>query len=299
MADSLNGIDWNQIRAFVSTAELGSLSAAALKLGLTQPTLSRQVAALEARLGVSLFEKIGRSLQLTPNGKDLLSSAQVMLEASQEFALSAAGKSSELSGPIAISATEVMAVYYLPPVLKKLSAMMPNVQIELVASNKPSDIKRREADIAIRAFRPTDPDLIVKKIAEQHYSFYGTQEYIASLGKVSSLADLTRANFIGFDRSSEFIDVLSEYGLSLTQSNFSIVCQHQMSQWQLVKAGVGLGVMEQQVGDADPCVRRVLEHIDLPMSELWLVTHRELRTNARIRRVFDFLIEHLSANKNN
>ena len=155
--------DWNRARAFLVTAEEGSLSAAARALGMTQPTLSRQVSALEQELGVALFERVGRGFELTPTGQSLIEHVRAMGDAASYLSLAASGKSESLDGNICITAPESTAVFILPPIIQRLRKAEPGIAIELLASSKVSDLKRREADIAIRAFRPTELDLIAKK----------------------------------------------------------------------------------------------------------------------------------------
>lgn len=155
--------DWNRARAFLVTAEEGSLSAASRALNIAQPTLGRQIKALEVELGVALFERSGRGLEITPSGKELLEHARIMGDAANKLSLVSSSKSESLEGNIAITATEMMAVFILPPLIQKLRKLEPGISIELISSNQASDLMRREADIAIRNFRPTQPDLIAKK----------------------------------------------------------------------------------------------------------------------------------------
>ncbi len=150
--------DWNLARAFLVTAEEGSLSAAATVLGLTQPTLSRQVASLEEELGVALFERVGRGLELTPSGAELLEQVRAMGDAAVNLKLTAAGQSSAIEGNICISATDLVTILAMPVLVQKLRERHPDITVELIASNTISDLKRREADIAIRAMQPTEPE---------------------------------------------------------------------------------------------------------------------------------------------
>ncbi|MDH5452601.1 MAG: LysR family transcriptional regulator, partial [Paracoccaceae bacterium] len=149
MNDSLNTFDWNHMRAFLATAEGGSLSAAARALGQTQPTLGRQVAALEAQLGIMLFERVGRSLALTQSGRDLLEHVRSMGEAANRISLAASGQSQSIEGRVRITASDIMSAYVLPPVLRHLRQLAPLLDIDIVAANDIRDLMRREADIAI------------------------------------------------------------------------------------------------------------------------------------------------------
>ncbi len=285
--------DWNRARAFLVTAEEGSLSAAARALGLTQPTLGRQVAALEEELGVALFERGGRGLELTPSGLDLLEHVRGMGEAANRLSLTATGRSTSLEGSVSISATEMTAAFAMPPILKAMREAEPGIEIELVASNSTSDLKRREADIAVRAFEPTQPDLIARKIGDENGRLYATPDYLASIGNPTEPAGFSDATFLGFDRSDRFIVFLNELGFELTQRNFPIITEHHMVQWELVKHGLGIGAMSESVGDAEPGVVRVLDDLLPFQGVVWLVAHRELRTSRRVRFVFDFLASEL------
>lgn len=147
--------DWNQAKAFLVTAEERSFSAAARALALTQPTVGRQVSALEEALGVALFERIGRSLSLTPAGLDLLEHVRAMGEAAGLVSISASGQSQSISGQVCITASDVVSTYHLPPVVARLREVAPEIEIEILASNALQDLRRREADIAIRHVRPS------------------------------------------------------------------------------------------------------------------------------------------------
>ena len=286
--------DWNRARAFLVTAEEGSLSAAARALGTTQPTLGRQVASLESELGVALFERGNRGLALTPSGLELLEHVRKMGDAASQFSLSAQGQSDSIEGDICISATEAMAVYQLPAIIFELRQAFPGINIEVIATNSTSDLKRREADIAIRAFRPTQPDLIARKLGEYRARLYASPDYLKSLGSDLSLDDLNRAQFIGFDAEHQLLKELNKQGLQLSVDNFSVLTESHIVHWELVKQGVGIGIMVETVGDNEKQVVRVFPELAPYTGVLWLVAHRELRTNRRIKAVYDFLAEALA-----
>jgi len=214
--------DWNQVRAFLVTAEEGSFSAASRALGLTQPTLGRQVAALEDRLGVTLFERLGRSLSLTQSGLELLEHVRAMGDAAGRIALTASGQSQRIEGHVCITATDVLSMHLLPPALKRLRDMAPAIEVEVVASNEVRDLRRREADIAIRHARPEQPDLIAKRLRELSIRFYASTDYLDRLGRPSSLGDLAEAEFIGFDRSGQLLTRLNQMGFPLEKDNFKL-----------------------------------------------------------------------------
>jgi len=288
--------DWNRARAFLVTAEEGSFSAAAKALGMTQPTLGRQVDALEQELGVALFERIGRGLMLTPSGLELIEHARAMGEAASNLALSASGQTQSLEGSVAISASEITAVSLLPPIIARLRREYPGLLLEIVPSNDAVDLRRREADIAIRNFRPTQNDLIARKLRDDQGHFYATPEYIQSIGNPKEMQELSHAQFIGFtpQSRSEMIERFSEFGMQIDVSNIPILAGNHTTHWELCKQGLGIGIVPQRLGDNDPAVRRVLPNSTPLPFPVWLTTHRELRTSRRVRVVFDVLVEELS-----
>ena len=235
--------DWNHARAFLVTAEEGSFSGAARALGMAQPTVGRQVAALEAELDVTLLERVGRGMQLTATGLELVEHVRAMGEAATRTSLSAAGHSLSLEGPITVTAGEAISAFVLPPVVARIRAEYPGIDLEIVASNRPSDLLRREADIAVRNFQPTEPDLIARKVADSHARLYATPQYLDRVGNPTKDDDLTHVTFIGFDRTSVYMDGLVSMGLSVTPANFPLVTENQLVQWELVKHGLGLGMM--------------------------------------------------------
>ncbi len=199
------GFDWNQARAFLATAEEGSLSAAARALGLTQPTLGRQVAALERELGVTLFERVGRSLALTRSGIELLEHFRAMGEAATRISLASSGQSQAIEGQVRVTASDMVATYHLPRMLKRLREVAPGIEIEIVASNEVRDLRRREADIAIRHVRPEQPDLIARRVAETCARFYASVEYLDRHGRPPGPRDLSDADFVGPDQPERFL----------------------------------------------------------------------------------------------
>lgn len=286
--------DWNRARAFLVTAEEGSFSAAGRALAIAQPTIGRQVAGLEEELGVALFERVGSALVLTAAGMDLLEHVRAMGDAATRVSLTAAGQSLSVEGTVCITASELIAAHVMPPIIARLRREHPGIEIEIVASNTARDLQRREADIAIRNFMPTQPELVAKKIADRDARLYASPAYLERIGNPTSPADLANAEFFGFDRTDRMIGGLRALGLELTAKNFPIVTNNHLVQWELAKEGVGICIVMDEVGDAEPRVRRVLPDFPPLQVPVWLATHRELRTSRRIRVVFDLLAEALA-----
>ncbi len=180
-------------------------------------------------------------------------------------------------------------MYLLPDVLKRLREVAPGIEIEVVASNDVRDLRRREADIAIRHGRPEQPDLIAKLLRETSVHLYASSDYLDQHGRPTSPSDLSEAVFIGFDQSDRLLTRLNEIGLTLTKNNFKLITESGAVAWELVKQGLGIGLMVKEVGDRTAGVECVLPDLDPITVPIWLVTHRELHTSRRIRLVFDLL----------
>jgi DNA-binding transcriptional LysR family regulator len=283
--------DWNHVRAFLATVEEGSLSAAARATGQTQPTLGRQVAALEEAIGVTLFERVGRSLSLTESGAQLVDHVRAMGEAASRISLAASGQSRSIEGLVRISASDVASTYQLPRVLRLLRDTAPGVEVEIVASNAISDLLRRDADIALRHVRPEQPELIARKLRDSNAYLYATPEYLARVGHPDTLQDLSRASFIAYGPPDEMLGHLLAIGLPISRGNIRYHSVSGVVGWQLVRDGLGVGVMSEEVADLSPEVVRVLPDMAPLTIPTWLVSHRELITSNRIRLVFDVLAE--------
>lgn len=283
--------DWNRARAFLVTAEEGSLAAAARSMGMTQPTLGRQVAALENEIGFDLFTRRGRGLELTPNGIKLLGHVRLMGDAANQFSLSASGKSDEIEGDVSITASELFSTFMLPPMIKALRELEPGIKIEIYSTNEQRDLNRREADIAIRSVRPTQPELIAKKLCSVRAHLYAAKSYLSQLGDPPSIDELNQAYFIDTENPGRLMELLNSAGLTLDRQNFPITSNSHMVQWELVKQGAAITATVEEIGDSEPLVERIaISDAPLITIDLWVVTHSELRTNRRIRRVFDFLV---------
>jgi len=286
--------DWNHIRAFLVTAEEGTLSAAAKELGLTQPTLSRQVSALEHELELTLFERVGQRLVLTDSGLQLLEHAREMGSSAMHFSLAATGQSQQIEGSVIISASELTAAYIMPKIIAKLRLEEPGIDIEVVVTNETSDLKRREADIAIRSFRPQQPDLIAKKLGEEVIWLYGTEQYLAQQAPITEYSQLSDVQIIGFNRDNELVEMLNKQGWRLNKSNFSLITSFQLLQLALCKEHQGLIFFPQKMAEKEPSLIRAFENMGPMMSlPIWLVCHQELRTSLRVRRVFDFIAKEM------
>lgn len=290
------GFDWNRVRAFLVTAEEGSMSAAARALGVAQSTVSRQVEALEDDLGVVLFDRIGKRLVPSPAGRELVAHGRRMAEAARDLSLSAEGRSEDADGLVTVSASEVFSAHLLAPLLAELHRRHPGVQVELLATDAEADLRRREADIALRNFRPEAPELVARRVATTTGGLYASSAYLDQLGRPVDAEALERASWIGFDPGGKsLIGYMAAMGLRLRPEQFVATCNNHLVGWELVRQGMGVGVMSDFIAARDPTVERAWAGFPEVPVPLWLVAHAELRTSRRIRRVYDFLAEGLGA----
>jgi DNA-binding transcriptional LysR family regulator len=285
--------DWNQARAFLAASEEGSLSAAARALHQTQPTLSRQVTGLEQSLGVTLFERGHRQLQLTGAGLELLEHVRAMAEAANRLSRVASGQSQAIEGRVCITATEMLATHYLPSMLRKLRAQAPGIVVEVVASDEVRDLIRREADIAIRHAQPTQPDLIARRIGYLRGRIYAARRLLDEVGTPRSFDDLADKDFVGIDDTESLIVGLAEQGLRLRLEQFRTRAASGNCMLQLIREGLGFGFLPMDTGGLFEDLVCVLPDRFDPEIPVWLVSHRELHTSRRIRVVYDLLAEEL------
>lgn len=285
--------DWDHIKTFLAVVEQGSLSGAARALGQTQPTVSRQVAALETSLNATLFERTGRSVALTQFGGDLLDHVRAMARSADMISLSAIGQSQSVEGQVRLTASELMSAFVLPPLLKEISQQAPLLEIDIVADNGVRDLVRREADIAIRHTRPDQPNLFTKRVRDESMRFYASTAYIDAWGYPTKQS-LSSHQIVSFVEADRMLGYLVPAGLELSRANFRFTSSSQFVALQLARDGLGLAILpERAVGEIPELVPIAID-IDAFKLPTWLVTHGELRTSRRIRLVFDHLGERLS-----
>ena len=286
--------DWNQVRAFLATAEEGSLSAAARALHQTQPTLSRQVTGLEQSLGVTLFERGHRQVRLTAAGLELLEHVRAMAEAANRVSLAASGQSQAIEGRVCITATELLAAHHLPRMLRKLREQAPGIVVEVVASDELRDLIRREADIAIRHAQPTQPDLIARRVGFLRGRIYAARRLLDEVGMPRSFDDLSDQDFVGIENTEALLVGLAEQGLELRVEQFRVHAASGNCMLQFIREGLGFGFLPMDTAGLFDDLVCVLPDLFDPAIPVWLVSHRELHTSRRIRVVYDLLAEELA-----
>ena len=283
------------MQSFLAVAETGSLSAAGRALGLSQPTLGRKVREIEDRLGTELFQRHAKGLALTETGQAMLAPAQAMREAAGRLALVAAGEDRGLSGPVRITASVVVSHFLLPEVLARLRREEPGIEIDLVASDSSENLLFREADIAVRMYRPGQLDVVTRHVADLPLGLYAAKSCLDRSGRPSTEEDLLALDWVGFDRTEMIIRGMTEAGWKVSRAFFKLRTDDQAAYWQLVRAGGGVGIMQQAIGEPDPDVERVMPNLPLPHLPVWLTAHEEVRRVPRVARVWDALVAAFSA----
>ncbi len=283
-------LDWTLLRSFLAVVETGSLSAAALRVDATQPTLSRHIRELETVLGVTLFTRSARGLDPTAAALGLVDDARAMGAAADALSLKAWSRSQHLTGTVRVTTSVMVANMWLPPILSALRVAEPSIQIELIPSDLNQNLLSRDADIAIRMVDPTQNALIARKLGDAPVGLYGTRGYFARRGRVATMQDLLAHDVIGFDRSDVILRLYAKSGHPVSREAFPLRCDDQMVCWNLLLAGAGIGFAQVLLADRHAELDRVAIDLMAPMP-VWLVMHEEVRSNARIRRVADFLAD--------
>jgi len=281
--------DWGLVRSFLAALDQGSLLGAARVLDASQPTIGRHIAELESQLGVVLFERTGRGLLPTASALRLAESARAMESGAHQLARSVSGAETAISGSVRITASEPVACVLLPPVLARMRQALPDVQVELVASNEVTNLLRREADIALRMVRPDQASLVAKRIGSVKIGAYAHRDYLRRKGTPRQPPELLQHELIGGDRNEEILQGFAAMGYPVERGHFAFRTDDLMAYWAAVRAGLGVGFVATYMARTDADVVPVLPMLPLPELPIWLTVHREIRTSRRIRAVYDFL----------
>ncbi|MBX3611866.1 MAG: LysR family transcriptional regulator [Hydrogenophaga sp.] len=287
--------NWTLIRSFLAALEHGSLMGAARALGMHQPTLGRHIAELESQLGVTLFERTGRGLQPTADALRLAEPARAMAGSADQLARQARGAQARVQGTVRISASQPVACVLLPPVLVQLRTRLPDIHIELVVSNAVSNLLQREADIAVRMVRPEQGTLVGKRVGQVGIGAYAHRDYLQRRGTPRRPEDLLQHELVGFDRQPDIVRGFAAMGHTLTKDQFALRTDDLVAYEALVRAGAGIGFLAHYVARQSPELVHLLPLASIPPLPMWLVVHREIRSNPHIRSVWAALSTQLPA----
>lgn len=284
-------IDWEDQRAFLAVLEEGSLSAAARRMGVAQPTMRARIEALERALGVALFTRSVRGLVPTEQARALGRSARAMARASEAFVREASGVPGEISGVVRISVSEFVGVEVLPSMLRHLRECHPDLIIELELANTSANLLEQEVDIAVRMHPPRQDALIARKAASIPLGLFAHVDYLARRGAPQTIADLAHHDLIGSDRSAADQALTVTLFPGLDRRRFLIRTDSHPAQLAAARAGLGIVATQRPVCLADPSLRPVLPDLWVASLDTWIVTHEDLRGVPRVRAVFDHLVE--------
>lgn len=288
-------LDWNGVRAFAAVAEAGTLTEAARRIGVSQPTLGRAVDALERQLGQTLFVRGRTGMVLTEAGTALLGPARAMEARADALRLLATGRRAVREGTVRVSASRVVAFFLLPPIASEIGQAEPRIALEIEASDAVSDLLRRDADVAVRMVRPSGDDLIATRVGDMPMGAFAAPAYRDRCGLPDGTADaFFRHRLVGYDRSALIVDAMRAGGLDVSRDTFAVRTDDQVVYAALVRAGAGIGFLP-AAHPASHALVPVPLPIPAPRLPVWLVAHRDLRTNPAVRFVHDRLRDGLGA----
>lgn len=294
--DPTRSIPWSSLKDFLAVAESGSLSAAGRRLGVSQPTLTRRMAALEESLHAELFRRSPQGLELTEAGEAMLEPVRQMAQGAQAVELAVSGRDLTPAGLVRITATEGLAVEWLTPALADFRAQQPRIDLEILVRNTALNVLRREADIAIRLGRPRQAELVARRMGDLVLGLYASRAYVLAHGAPRTEADLADHTAVAFDEGDVYTGAGRFLERVLGDARIVFRANTLGAQLAAIRAGFGIGGQSRFIADWDPDLVRVLPEREVRF-EIWLVTHPGLRRSARIRAVYDFLAERLAASR--
>jgi len=286
--------DWSHVQSFLAVAETGSLSAAAVQLGQSQPTIGRHIRALEDRLKVELFHRHARGLALTEIGGQMRPAAEQMRAAMAAIALRAEAQAGTETGTVRVACSLFVAHYILPPIIAQIRQTDPAIQLVVIPNDSSENLLFREADIAIRMYRPNQLELVARHVADLEMAAFVAHSYIARRGLPETIAEFWEHDLVGYDHSTLIIDRMHELGWSAGPEDFAVRCDNHPAYWELVRAGCGIGFTQAAVGRADPGVEELDLGLKIPRLPVWLTAHRAVRRAPRVDRVWSGLAKGLS-----
>jgi DNA-binding transcriptional LysR family regulator len=287
--------NWDLYRVFLAVMREGSLSGAARELGLTQPTIGRQIEELEAQLGVPLFTRSRHGVAPTQAALGLLPHVETVAGAMAALTRTASGEAEAERGTVRLTASELMGGAVLPAMLARFHEAHPGIAIELVLSNRIEDLLRHEADIAVRMVRPKQAALVARHIGWVPISFYAHRDYAARHGLPTTIEELARHSLIGFDANRWASDFAAERGIHVTREFFHLRTDSDLAQLAALKAGYGIGGCQDALARRDPDLVPVMAGALQLQLDLWLVMHEDLRASRRVRLLFEHLARELTA----
>ncbi len=281
-------MNWDDVRFFLNVARSGQFLAAAKKMGVNHATLSRRVSALEATLGCQLFLRSTTGCTLTEDGTRFLASAERM-ETEMLSVQSDLGRGdAAITGTVRIGAPDGFGVSFLAPRLGALTALHPDLTIELVPVPRSFSLSQREADIAITIERPEQGRLVFSKLTDYSLGLYASKSYLDSYGVPTTVEDLKDHRRIGYVEDLIFSPSLNYTGEILRDWGASFAISSAIGQTEAVRSGAGIGILHDYIARNHGDLMRILPSISIHRS-YWTAFHENARQLARVRTVAQFL----------
>lgn len=271
---------WGELRTFLEVVRDSSLSGAARRLGIAQPTVGRHIYGLEAALVVALFARSPRGLTPTATARSLSPHVEAMAAAAAALGRTAAGEGSADQGIVRVTASETTGCEVLPAIFAAFHAQHPGIAIELALSNRNQDLSRRDADIAVRMVRPTQSALVARRIGSTRIGLFAHRDYLAGR---AFLARRTCG-----DRDDRSFRAAGPLAARLSPDTFGFRCDSDAAQLAALRAGVGIGGCQKNIARRSPELSRILPNLSHPL-EIWLVMHEDMKGTPRLRLLFDHL----------
>ena len=286
--------DWNLLRSFITVHETGTLTEAARRLGTTQPSVGRHLRELETSVGEALFVRRPGRLEPTQRAHDLYTAVSGMKHSVVSAQGLFSGAQARVVGTVRVAASEVYAYHVVTPILASLLGEHPGLEIALSVSNRADNLLRRDADIAVRFFRPEQDDLIAVHMGDTELGLYAHESYLQRFGEPTGFDVPEDAFVAGFDRETapigEFLKVPAP-----AQVRFRLRTDAMLSRQAAVETGCCIGVFLADVAAERPGLCRVLAGHFGQAQQVWLCAHAELRRSASMRVVWERLESRLRA----
>lgn len=282
---------WELYRSFLGILREGSLSGAARLLGLTQPTVGRHLDALEQGIGMVLFVRTQQGLSPTREAEALRPYAEAMESTSAALLRVASSQHGMVRGTVRITASEVVAVEVLPPILASMREAHPELVIELVATDRMEDLLQRDADIAVRMARPSQSALVARRVGDVELGCYAHRRYLGRRGVPQTLEELARHDMIGFYRETAFTRAVLNDLPFLAQVQFALRCDNDLANLAALRAGFGIGVCQVGLACANVDLVRLFPQQVSYKLDTWIAMHEDLRGNAVCKATFAALVD--------
>jgi DNA-binding transcriptional LysR family regulator len=282
-------LEWTDLRFLLAVARAKTLSAAARKLGCDQTTVGRRIDALETSLDRRLFRRTPDGYFPTAEGELALARAERVEDEVMAMEREISGRDERPQGQVRLTTYESMGQHFLPPRLGIFRQRFPEIELQLNMDNRPLNLSRREADLALRPGKPTQQELQVRKIGSVVAGLYAAPAYLKKRGEPRTVAELSGHDIIDDEEERNYRLSRWMHGL-MKPGRVTLRCDSSGVQAAAAVDGGGIAVLYCYVGDAQRGLKRILPDEGLT-SDLWIAVHRDLQHAARVRALIDFLVE--------